>query len=766
MEIKRVIAGGLATLAAGATMVLGAGAVTLGDFVQVTGNTMTSPYIVIGDNAKAEDTLAGADIAVALAGQATQTVSVAGAQATMAVSDGALIETKSDKLYFGEAFNTTGTSFRFTNNELPVLLNTETFTQDDGDDVEVTQRLYAFGQSVAFGNAESDWEEPELYVEFTDGEPVFKYEVRFTPALEWGEIEDEEISLLGKSFVFGEEADQAANKLTLFESSETKSIAAGESLTVTVDGTDYVITVVGISEGASASDNTATIDINGESDSYGVGDDIEEGDLEAHVKTINAFKFPVESGSVELFIGSSSTVLEDGEKVTLGGEEVDDAIVDFTNTTTISKFTVTFFTDDDIVLKVGEDFTEPVFGGAFDVAFGGMAVDLDSASKDLVTFAANDDDLELTFTNLDGNEYDFVVAHASAATTLSSTDGSDNMVNFANNATLSPDEFVVVTDVSEEYTYVLEFTDVDSDDRAILEDVSTGTEYKYSAGEGTIGVGSIDVEVLGYNADAELLVLNNTAGAKGTIAKIVTYSGAYFYPDINASTASTTGEPPQTYFSKVFFAKEEADGTFDADSDVTVDSFNVTVTVADTAISAVNLAGLNAGSLADNDEGDHEYGVSEAGTYVVRYSESGDEDWVKLYIPDDPIPVAVAFGADPAFSAGEGASAGTVEQAVQIKNSISKMESEVTADASLGRDLVLLGGPCANGLVAELLEMSETNPECATEFTALYPTEGVITVVEDAWSSGQKALVVAGVDRAATRNLAVKVMQGTLDYSA
>src|SRR4030042_902684 len=98
MEIKRVIAGGLATLAAGATIALGAGAATLGDFVTVSGNTMTSPYIVIGGNAKAEDTLAAADIGVALAGQATEGVAVCATQASRSVTNGAWLETASWKL--------------------------------------------------------------------------------------------------------------------------------------------------------------------------------------------------------------------------------------------------------------------------------------------------------------------------------------------------------------------------------------------------------------------------------------------------------------------------------------------------------------------------------------------------------------------------------------------------------------------------------------------------------------------------------------------
>ena len=62
--------------------------------------------------------------------------------------------------------------------------------------------------------------------------------------------------------------------------------------------------------------------------------------------------------------------------------------------------------------------------------------------------------------------------------------------------------------------------------------------------------------------------------------------------------------------------------------------------------------------------------------------------------------------------------------------------------------------------------MSATNPDCSTEFTAEYASEGVITVVDDAFSSGNKALVIAGVDREATRALAIKVMQGTVEYAA
>jgi S-layer protein (TIGR01564 family) len=104
-----------------------------------------------------------------------------------------------------------------------------------------------------------------------------------------------------------------------------------------------------------------------------------------------------------------------------------------------------------------------------------------------------------------------------------------------------------------------------------------------------------------------------------------------------------------------------------------------------------------------------------------------------------------------------------VQQAVKIQNSVTKMEAEVNT-ATLDRNLIVIGGPCANSLVADLLDMSSSAGACDTDFKALYPTEGVIKVVNDAFGSGKMAMVVAGVNRDATRALAVKVMQGTVSY--
>lgn len=765
MEIKKVIAGGLATFAAGATMVLGAGAVTLGDFVQVTGNTMTSPYIVIGDKAAAADTLAAADVAVALAGQATEAVSVSGAMATMSVSDGALVKTKSDTLYLSEQLSSTRS--KFTYQEIPDVLASGTIVVDNAD-VDYTQRLYTGAQTVEFNEADSDWEEAQLNMELSDGATLYTYEIRFSPSLDTTEVGDVDITLLGNDYVFSDVASaNHGEKLTLFGSSQTETITAGESITVTAGGEDYIIAVVGINEAG----DEATISVNGAGQSYEEGEDIEEGELEAHVKEISAFTYPAASGSVELFIGSQSMVLQEGSEITLGGESIDGTSVAFTNTTTdVSKVEITYAMDDDVILEVGDSYEDPVFGG-FKVALGGIYPGLKDSSKDLVVVEPSSNDLQFTFTNFDDITYEQVLlSYDTTATFWQTEDGSNKDVHFLNNETLLEDEFVVVTDNSE-YTYILEFTDFSGgsgEEEATLEDVSTGTEYVITAADAgqEIAIGSLDVTVTGFMVGgADAIALNNTGQGVNTVAKLLTKNGASLTFNLNTTCGTpqctTTADLLST--TNAVLVRVEDDGTFDIDTEIDpADSPNADFNISVSGTTDVE-AETTFTELAD-DDGSMKYWLDDTGTYV-EISNADEESTASIWIPDEATPVYVAFGADPTFASGEGGEAGTVQQAVQIKNSISKMESEVNTD-TLSRDLVLLGGPCANGLVAELLEMSATNPTCATEFTAEYPTEGVITVVEDAFGSGQKALVVAGVNRAKTRDLAVKVMQGTLDYSA
>ncbi|NOZ77412.1 MAG: S-layer protein, partial [Euryarchaeota archaeon] len=74
-----------------------------------------------------------------------------------------------------------------------------------------------------------------------------------------------------------------------------------------------------------------------------------------------------------------------------------------------------------------------------------------------------------------------------------------------------------------------------------------------------------------------------------------------------------------------------------------------------------------------------------------------------------------------------------------------KSEDEVTDTEKEGNTLVLVGGPVANSLVAELVKAGKSKVDW-------YASEGDVEVIEDAFAEGQTAIIVAGKDREATAN--------------
>jgi hypothetical protein len=147
------------------------------------------------------------------------------------------------------------------------------------------------------------------------------------------------------------------------------------------------------------------------------------------------------------------------------------------------------------------------------------------------------------------------------------------------------------------------------------------------------------------------------------------------------------------------------------------------------------------------------------GTHVTYDSDS--QGLATIVQPQDQAAGMIAAGSNPTFSSS--GTGGSYDAAVKIKNPVAKFDNEVST-TGLSADLILIGGPCANSLVATLLTSESTT--CTTDangFITKYPN-GLIKEVSNAFSSGHKALIVAGTNGAGTRALAAKVMQGTLSF--
>lgn len=102
-----------------------------------------------------------------------------------------------------------------------------------------------------------------------------------------------------------------------------------------------------------------------------------------------------------------------------------------------------------------------------------------------------------------------------------------------------------------------------------------------------------------------------------------------------------------------------------------------------------------------------------------------------------------------------GGTATTTDKVVAVTADIVKLDSEITSADKSSYDLVLVGGPCVNTLVASLATEGKFDYKCDS-----WPAKnfGIIKLVNDAFATGKTSLVVAGT-RAADTDLASRVVQ-------
>jgi hypothetical protein len=155
----------------------------------------------------------------------------------------------------------------------------------------------------------------------------------------------------------------------------------------------------------------------------------------------------------------------------------------------------------------------------------------------------------------------------------------------------------------------------------------------------------------------------------------------------------------------------------------------------------------------DSDNSVTEY-YDRYGTFVSYDSDSNG--LVEITYPDDQAYFNAAIGENPVFATSTSAG-GTYKEAVPITNPVAKFASEVPATSSLSQDVVSFGGPCANEFAKKVLnEAWGVTDSCQAyrEDSELNANgKGLFEIVEDVFSSGQKALIVSGWTGEDTRNL-------------
>ncbi len=834
--MRKVLAGGMAAVAAGATVAFGAFAQSsnLGAYVDTTGSTPVPPWVIIGagnGNAEyAKDVVGAADIAAGTAGFVTTDRAIGGGT-EVSVSGGVSLSTQNTKLYAGDAISNAKDTL--TSEDLPTILASGIFEDDEGDEFEYDQYLVMGNSALALSTSSDDetlGEDPDpvlmVQIGTSSGSPVYTHRVVFNDDLNLSDsaIEGNAIDLFGTTYSIS--SDTTTNKLVLFGSANKETLASGESATVTVAGESYDVTLIGIT-----ASETVVLNVNGVQREIDEDSSRTVSGLEVYVDDVFYFDPDLGITSTATFsFGSEQMTFEHGQSVAVGSgsseEDIDGTAVSFTagsgtGTVSVMEIAVAAPDDDGDFAAEGFPFTDPVFG-TIKLAFGGGTPAQDEmATFDLST--TGDDTATVSFTDSKGNTETIEWAYDSAKSTPSNdlqlADGDGDDIVFVEGAEVNEDDYVIIN--QDDFSHMLEVTDISfssSEGEIDLKDVFSGTTYTVDLDEDDTdyyaGTKIIDGKTYKFWAhdtttDVFRVTWGDASTASGNASGYNVGSVTSIYPTIVAESGAEV-----TFFDEVTFTSDPEGNTFEmfgievtlANATNTIDGTNIEYTYTN-ATGVLTLEGVSGPAmLLLEEEGENAAGADKQNAVVVETEDDSDGIEIKsspiltcasapgsyitlgsdddesingdrygtlvlfdgedqgeatIYYPDNQVIMAVGIGANPVFStSGE---SGTVEEAYQITTPITKLADEVTG-SSLNRDAILVGGPCANALVAELMDVSTSWPDCAADFENL--NEGMIKEYTDAFGTGQKALVVAGVTGDDTRSLAGRVLSGTMDYEA
>jgi hypothetical protein len=842
MNVRKVLAGGMAAIAAGATVAFGAFAQSsdLGAYVDTSGSTPVPPWIILGSGNGspdyAKDVLGASDVAAGVAGFATKDRAIGGA-AEVSVSGGVSLSTANTKIFGGDAINTAKDTL--TSEDLPTILASGTFEDSDGNSYDYDQYLVIGGKIVALSNSGDDdvlGEDPAPLVQIgtTVSSSVYGYKMRviFNDDLNFSDsdVGSNSIELFGTEYTISSDSD--TNTLILFGGANKQTLSEGETTTIDVGGVSYEVSLIGVSD-----TNTVIVQVDSVSRTIDEGNSRKISGLEVYVEEVYFLQKESQVSSAKLSFGSSRLTLDDTDEVSVGtgsdAEDIDNTLVSFTQGsegTSVLEIAVSAPDSDGDFAAEDMPFTDPVFG-TFKLAFGGATPGLDEAA--LFQFdTSSDDTATVAFTDDAGDtktvEFGYTATQTSGsddAITLADSDGDEIIV--VEGVNITEDDYVVIN--QDDFSHLLELTNIDADsgdsDPVVnFEDVFSGTDYEVTLTEyGSTGFfngtkvidgktylfyvdsnPTVEVAAIVWDATAtapaegvsvgttlsvfptlvaesgaEVAFVNNVS--EGISTGLVAANNVEIFGIAVATMANDTNGIDGTSINYTYvdaytgwltiegistpgvaILEEEGEDASGADvqNAVIVETGDNAdgITIQTGSGTPIFSAQVNSGYIGTSDS-DVDVGSDRYGTFVSKDTE--DQGTVDVYYPDNQVVMAVGIGANPVFSvSGE---TGTVQEAYQITSPIAKLASEVTG-ASLTRDAIIFGGPCANALVAELMGVSMDWPDCFADFEDL--NEGVIEEYTDAFGSGQKALVIAGVTGDDTRALAAKVLSGTMDYSA
>ncbi len=712
-------------------------------------------------------------------------------------------EKTSTKYHLGD--NITGViSSNLDEDQLPTLLAPGKYIDDDNDEIDYTQKIQigAANQLTMFEDNDYKEDEPTIGFRIPNAQNVLTYTLTFDDTLLVTDMPTTDLPIMDKSYYV---LSNTSTTLTLLDSAASATVQAGETVTLDVSGATYVVSV-SIFDTANSKVklliNGETTNLLGATETQKLSDGAYVG-----VKEVIVQNFQGGTNQVEFSIGSGKLKITNGADVQINDESISGLVGTFApnGAGVLSSLALAWATDDDMFVTEDSAVTMPGFE-TVSLSFGGLtypAEETIEVKKGGTTYATLENfplkdaiyDINILYgdsTSFEGLGKDsnnrLVVSLGLAGTANITYDRDDDDyfvvswsdTNDAESYLVRLTNFITESDVNKtdvQYrvgnAWVTKKAKAKTSDTISLGNsefviydihngrndaiVATGTDTVFNklySKEGMTvylpwlndtAVGPVGANVTYASAAAACTAFN--AASTFTLGEV--YNGTVTY---NSSHAVATTSACATTFQLVMFEEDKSENKYVGDW------LNITLGWDTSSPSAVEVTGVATSNtdapsteiLETNVYRDFIY--SALATEILWEKPDSGQNSLKLIYHGDEVAADVYI-----TSAGALTSSGTLGDVLFTDAEKSSWE---------GMNVIIVGGSCINSAAATALGVSEHT--CGATFTAATGVgsgEFLIKGVQDAFTSGKLALVVAGYDAADTVNAATYFRTQSIDSS-
>lgn len=776
--IRKIVALGTGTLMLGATLI-GAAAANLQDYPSplFIKDGVFNGVLVVGDSAASSDVIGSVDIALSLQNQAKTETSISVGDSTSKVvveGDVHKIETSGNPLNIGEYLNNvedTISEEELSSLAKGVIKNGKgTFKYNQYVDMPTKT-------SLQYGVFDDFSDDPGYYLVFEDGQEVYSYKVTFPTALEsdideneWEDLENKKIVLLGKEYTIID-TENSTKTLELMGGSIQDTMEEYTTKTYSLKDMEYIVEVVAISTAPEV-----ILKVNGEfTEKLGEGDTFTLSDgTELGIRTLLENEGSEVSGGdiVEFYLGANKVTLKDGENIEVSGDTMDATCTMTTSESKgvihISNIDITWTAEEEYIVPLGKKLSSLLDadeqGNLFldNIDFEVASVEYGTTDEiDIQSSASNK--YKLTFETKDNTELSFVAFYENGTKVLLASDDDDILVTNSTQQ-IKEDEMVALSD--DKYSYLIQVRDFDND-KVEFKNIGTGDiiEVTASGCDAAPAGGSfyLGTKQFTFNADCTNSWVEFTGATpfggdqdNDQTAVFFTKGGAKL---VLSNAADLTGTLDGSNAELLLYEEGKDNNDAIQDQPDYTDYVYVTFGISDndldvSGLGATATTGLTMESWDSKD--DFKTGRTLYGTQIEQDTD-GEDELNFLYPREEAtVSIYVSSGVTSTYEVETDVVEGEVVTSTEYNPIVvgsAKLASEVTDITA--QNMIVIGGPCANSVAAELLG----NPEnCMVGFEE---GKAIIKLYEN---GDNVAMLVAGATAMDTRR-AARVLSDLDDYT-